>query len=82
MVGVELAFEEERVQLSILDDGQGFDPEVKTTGHGFGLVSMRERARAIGGELTLLSRAGGGTQVLVAVPLAPQHSELVCQGLV
>ena len=82
MVGVELAFEEERVQLSIFDDGQGFDPEVKTTGRGFGLVSMRERARAIGGELTLLSRAGGGTQVLVAVPLAPQHSELVCQGLV
>src|SRR6267143_943432 len=82
MVGVELAFEEESVQLSILDDGQGFDPEVKTTGRGFGLVSMRERARAIGGELTLLSRAGGGTQVLVAVPLAPQHSELVCQGLV
>src|SRR3989442_6037788 len=29
MVGVELAFEEESVQLSILDDGQGFDPEVK-----------------------------------------------------
>jgi len=82
MVGVELAFEEESVQLSILDDGQGFDPEVKTTGRGFGLVSMRERARAIGGELTLLSRAGGGTQVLVAVPLAPQHSELVSQGLV
>ena len=82
MVGVELVFEEERVQLSILDDGQGFDPEFKTTGRGFGLVSMRERARAIGGELTLLSRAGGGTQVLVTVPLAPQHSELVCQGLV
>lgn len=82
MVGIELAFDEEKVQLSILDDGQGFDTQVKTTGRGFGLVSMRERARAIGGELTLLSRAGGGTQVLVAVPLAPQHSELVCQGLV
>jgi signal transduction histidine kinase len=51
--------------LTVTDDGRGFDAgsdAVRRTG-GFGLTSMRERARAIGAELTITSHAGEGTVV-------------------
>jgi len=49
--------------LVIRDDGVGFDPSA--TNGGFGLVSMRERARAIGADLSVDSRPGEGTTVSV-----------------
>ena len=59
------------LHLRVADDGVGFDPEAvprpSETG-GFGLVSMRERARALGGELRIRSQPGSGTSVEVIVP--------------
>jgi signal transduction histidine kinase len=55
------------LRLRIRDDGVGFDPDVGRTG-GFGLRVMRERARSIGGELTIASRPHMGTEVEVVVP--------------
>jgi signal transduction histidine kinase len=55
------------IRLSIRDNGVGFDPTASPL-TGFGLVSMRERARAIGAELTIESRLRGGTQVEVVLP--------------
>jgi signal transduction histidine kinase len=49
--------------LTIRDDGTGFDPAV--TNGGFGLVSMRERAKAIGAEFLITSALGKGTTVTV-----------------
>jgi len=57
------------VQLEIADDGIGFDPTRPHPGH-LGLTSMRERAAAVGGELTIDSAPGQGTRVVVRVPLA------------
>ena len=52
--------------LRIIDRGRGFD--TATTDHaGFGLVSMKERAEAIGGDFQIRSRPGWGTQVEVVV---------------
>jgi signal transduction histidine kinase len=76
-VRVELDFRGGKVQLKVLDDGRGFDPDFKTTHCGFGLISMRERAEGMGGHLTISSGAGRGTQVLVAVPAPVQDSEIV-----
>jgi PAS domain S-box-containing protein len=53
------------VRLTIEDDGKGFDPAVPT--RGFGLVSMRERATALGGTFTVDSRVGGGTRIEVVL---------------
>jgi signal transduction histidine kinase len=53
------------VRLGIVDRGQGFDATEPTA--GFGLISMRERARAIGAQLRVESRSGRGTHVEVAV---------------
>jgi signal transduction histidine kinase len=53
-----------QVELAICDDGRGFDPE-RTPPDRLGLGIMRERAQAIGAELTLDSRPGQGTEVRV-----------------
>jgi signal transduction histidine kinase len=52
------------VELSISDDGRGFDPTLAFPEH-FGLGIMRERAEAIGATLDIKSELGQGTQVLV-----------------
>ena len=71
-VRVELRFGEGRVRLSVSDDGRGFDVERAGTGHAghFGLAGIRERVHILGGELSLLSQAGQGAEVVVEVPVA------------
>ena len=54
------------LRLRVVDDGDGFDPEAKTD--GFGLVSMRERAKAFGGRFRIASQPGRGTEVEVVIP--------------
>jgi signal transduction histidine kinase len=55
--------------LRVTDDGRGFDPEsVRRAGRHLGLVSMRDRAAAVGGRLTLDSAPGKGTSVELEVP--------------
>jgi two-component system NarL family sensor kinase len=58
-------------RVRVRDDGVGFDPVVATAtvraGH-IGLVSLRERAEALGGALTLESAPGAGTTATVTIP--------------
>jgi PAS domain S-box-containing protein len=59
------------VVLAVEDDGRGFDvahADVAAGQEGFGLTSMRERVQAIGGEMTVDSRPGGGTCIRARVP--------------
>jgi signal transduction histidine kinase len=49
------------MRLEIVDDGEGFDDQHPR--RGFGLVTMRDRADALGGKLRIDSRRGGGTKV-------------------
>ena len=55
-----------RTRLRVCDQGRGFDPAA-VPGSGFGLVSMRERARSVGGELRISSVPGIGSKVEAAV---------------
>jgi signal transduction histidine kinase len=52
------------IELSIGDDGRGFDPAKVPPDH-FGLRNMRERAQAIGAEFSVTSAPGHGTQIQV-----------------
>lgn len=57
------------VRLQVADDGCGFDPSaVRQAGRHLGLVSMRDRAAAAGGRLTVESAPGSGTVVEMEVP--------------
>jgi signal transduction histidine kinase len=72
IIRLELRYQPQSVQLSIQDDGLGFDAEKATSseaGH-FGLLGMRERAEKIGGTITVLSTPGFGTRINVTVPLS------------
>lgn len=59
----------EHVEITVRDDGQGFDPE--SVREGFGLAGMRERATLEGGSLAIMSSDGGPTCVTAVLPLAP-----------
>jgi signal transduction histidine kinase/ligand-binding sensor domain-containing protein len=70
-VTVVLSYERRQVRLRIEDNGCGFDPNsapATKNGH-FGLVGMQERAKKLGGELTLNSRVNSGTQVCALIPV-------------
>jgi PAS domain S-box-containing protein len=67
-VKVELTRQSSVIQLSVSDDGIGFNPELGRNSHGLGLVSMRERLRSVGGEFSIWSRPSLGTQVKGTVP--------------
>ncbi len=59
------------LRVWVHDDGVGFGPEVApgdgTAGNGFGLLSLRERARLAGGALQVASELGAGTRVVVTI---------------
>jgi signal transduction histidine kinase len=55
------------LHLRVTDDGEGFDPVV-LPGRGFGLLSMEERASALGGKFRLASHPGRGTEIEVVLP--------------
>jgi signal transduction histidine kinase len=58
----------DRIRLRIVDDGVGFDLGSAPDGGGrFGLVSMRERAAALGAEFDIRTRPGTGTAVEVTL---------------
>jgi two-component system CheB/CheR fusion protein len=68
-ITVALSNSENKLVLSIEDDGAGFDPQhVKGKG-GLGLVSITERTRIMGGTVSLESRPGDGTRISLTIPL-------------
>ena len=67
---VELHEQDDSLELRIADNGRGFDPDRLRDRGGLGLASMRERAAALGGGVTIVPAAGGGTEVVARVPLA------------
>ena len=62
------------VELSIRDDGKGFELSQDIVGH-YGLKFMRERTEMMKGSFQLKSAPGAGTQVLIRVPLQKNGSE-------
>lgn len=68
-VDISLAAAERRLRLVVADDGIGFDPSIIGSQGGMGLVGMQERASQIGAQLAIESSLGGGTRVMVDVPL-------------
>jgi PAS domain S-box-containing protein len=68
-VKILLNFMPGEIDVSISDDGCGFDPGEVMIKKTFGLLGMRERALTLGGDLMILSRPGRGTTIAVKVPL-------------
>jgi signal transduction histidine kinase len=71
-VSIDLDRDGDRIDLSIADDGVGF--HAGGGSDGIGLVTMRDRIGAVGGELEVASEPGAGVTVHVIVPNAPELS--------
>lgn len=71
---VELVEGEQTIQVTIRDDGRGFEPTAPT--NGFGLLGMRERAELLQGELMVESAPGNGTRIKVSLPAVRTGQEL------
>jgi two-component system, NarL family, sensor kinase len=70
---VKISWTEQHVRLEIEDDGSGFDPALVPADR-FGIVGMSERARLLGGRLSLESESGAGTTITVDVPIRATRS--------
>jgi signal transduction histidine kinase len=69
-VQVSVQLPTDHAQVTVQDDGVGFDPALLTGAEGqkYGLGFMRERAQEVGGSVEIYSAPGAGTQVLICVP--------------
>ena len=65
---LDLAYDANTVTLRVTDDGHGFDP-ARTSGDGFGMESMKERASRLGGNVEIRSKPDEGTRVVCICPL-------------
>ncbi|QOY96755.1 two-component sensor histidine kinase [Massilia sp. UMI-21] len=70
-VTVSLRRQRAHLNLDICDNGRGLQPTDRLKPHSFGLRGMSERAKALGGTLSLSSAPGGGTMVTIKTRLAP-----------
>ncbi|MBC8140117.1 MAG: hypothetical protein H7Y38_01610 [Armatimonadetes bacterium] len=78
-VRISLTFAECTLTLCVVDNGCGFcqnagDADNRQGGSGFGLIGMRERVEAMGGDMSLVTQVGRGTRVRIVVPLGSGNS--------
>jgi signal transduction histidine kinase len=76
-IEVEIRYDERQLRLRVRDDGKGIDPKLLShdgwEGH-FGLRGMRERAKLIGGKLTVWSELDSGTEVELSLPASRAYT--------
>ena len=76
-IEVEIHYDERRLRVRVRDDGKGIDPKLLShdgrEGH-FGLRGMRERAKLIGGKLTVWSELDSGTEVELSIPASRAYT--------
>jgi signal transduction histidine kinase len=76
-IKIELDFSPPQIVLEVRDDGKGFVPENSpgpNDGH-FGLLGMSERAKRLGGQITVTSAAGTGTVIRVEIPVLRSETQ-------
>ena len=69
-IEIDVAYERRQLRINVRDDGQGMEETVLRGGREghFGFMGMHERAKRIGGQISVWSRPGAGTEVSLTVP--------------
>jgi signal transduction histidine kinase len=68
---VDLKMTGERLEVTLRDEGYGFDLQALHKNEGLGIRSMEERARSLGGKFEIHSESGKGTTLKARLPLTP-----------
>src|SRR5262245_25428477 len=77
-VDIRLGVQEGQFRCTVRDDGRGFDVEAtlgRKGDRGLGLIGMRERLNALGGQMTIDSSRGKGTELRMSIPLGEHHAD-------
>ncbi len=74
-VWVTLRRDADRVNLRVIDDGQGFDAQLRRSGKHVGLWSMRERVEQLGGQFEVRTAPSKGTVLEAVIPLREEAAE-------
>jgi signal transduction histidine kinase len=81
-IEVEIRYDQGQLRLRIRDDGKGVDAKVleagSRTGH-YGLPGMHERAKLVGGKLTVWSEHDSGTEVELTIPAPIAYAKSVAK---
>ncbi|WP_236657159.1 ligand-binding sensor domain-containing protein [Acidisarcina polymorpha] len=82
-IEAELSYERTVVTLTVRDNGIGIEPQVLAAGLNghWGVSGMRERAEAIGGQLSVWSGLGSGTEITLTAPLSAIDSPFKWESL-
>jgi ligand-binding sensor domain-containing protein/two-component sensor histidine kinase len=72
---VNLNYTDDKLELTILDDGKGFkESTIKQSEEGaFGIIGMKERAKNIGAEISIISEPGKGTSVKILFKMSKRR---------
>jgi ligand-binding sensor domain-containing protein/signal transduction histidine kinase len=77
-IEVEILYGERGLRLRVRDDGKGIDPKLLSgdgLGGHYGLHGMRERAKLVGGKLTVWSKLDSGTEVELSIPASTAYAK-------
>jgi signal transduction histidine kinase len=72
-VNISVCLEAHQLEVSVVDDGVGFDTTVRP--HGLGLLGIEERVRELRGVFTIQSAPAQGTRLMVTIPASEDSSE-------
>ena len=76
---IRLRLDAGKLELSVSDDGRGFDPEAalerSAGGESLGLLGMRERVSLVSGDLSIISAPGAGAVIKASFPLIKNLGE-------
>lgn len=77
-IEVDIRYDQRRFRMRVRDDGQGIDTKSADgrTGEGhFGMAGMHERAKLLGGTLSVWSERGSGTEVELTIPASVAYAK-------
>ena len=69
-----LTIDDQTAQLSVHDQGAGFDPKAARNNGGLGIASMEERVRLLQGSFSLVTEPDCGSKVIVSIPIRKAQS--------
>ncbi|HZV52706.1 MAG TPA: ATP-binding protein, partial [Candidatus Dormibacteraeota bacterium] len=67
---LDLACRDGHLEVTLADDGVGFDPQLSLSLNHFGLASIRHQVASVGGALETISAPGRGTTLRARIPIS------------
>jgi len=72
-VKVSIQCGDKQLKFSVEDNGRGINAEQINSEKSYGILSMKERTKTLGGSFSIKGKVGKGTQILIKLPLSQNH---------